>query len=170
MINHHNASGLATSRENPEVRRSAIAGRLRTLETSAFSDAIRAIARRLYFSTPTATTKEHEFLQEVAREECRVQMKQLQRLLGIAAQSTRPEDREALVDLVRHHCDVQRECLDVIVASDLETAAQGAGDVDIRQFERQRTRATKERALASLRRHFAALRALIDSIEAQPVQ
>lgn len=168
MIHHHNAAGLATVRKNAETARTVVA-RLRAQDTDMFVDALRTIARQLYFSTPTASEKDHDFLQEIAREERRVQMKQLQRLLGIAAQSTRPEHRLALVDLVRRHCDAQREQLDVLIANDLETEAQGYADCAARAFERTRTRATKERALDTLRRHFAALRALIDSIEAHPV-
>lgn len=173
MINHHNAARLATTRENPvgnrptSPRSRAVTERLRTLDTTAFNEGIRSVARRLLFSTPL---EHHKFLSELAREEERVQMKQLQRLLGIAATSSRPEDREAVVDLVRMHCDVQRELLGVEVAGDLETEAQGSADCAARAFERTRTRAAKERALETLRRHFAALRALIDSIEAHPVQ
>lgn len=167
MTHHHNARPLATVRQNPEGETSR---RLRAQDTQAFVAGLQQIARSLYFSTPRASAKDHEFLQEIAREEQRVQMKQLQRLIGIAALSTRPEHRLALVDLIRLHCDTQRECLDPVIASDLETEVQGPADVDTRMFERVRTRATKERALASLRRHFAALRALIDSVEAAPVQ
>jgi hypothetical protein len=166
MINHHNAEPLATVRTNPER---VISERLRAIDVESFATELQHIARHLYFSTPRAPEKDREFLQEIARAEQRVQMKQLQRLMAIASQSTRPEHRMALVDLVRRHCDTQRVCLDVVIASDVETEAQGPGDVDIRQFERVRTRATKERALASLRRHFAALRALIDSVESCPV-
>lgn len=167
MTHHYNAAPLATVRTDTE---SGASQRLRTTDEHAFVRGLQSIARQLYFSTPRASTKDHEFLQEIAREEQRVQMKQLQRLIAIAATSTRPEHRLALVDLIRLHCDTQRECLDVVAASDLETDAQGSADSDTRRFEHVRTRATKERALDSLRRHFAALRALIDSVESAPVQ
>jgi len=166
---HHNAAPLATDRTQPE-RRTTVAQRARTADNHTFVKGLQGIARQLYFSTPRATERDHEFLQEIAREEQRVQMKQLQRLISIAALSTRPEHRLALVDLIRLHCDTQRECLDVVIASDLETEVQGPADVDTRMFERVRTRATKERALTSLRRHYAALRALIDSVESCSVQ
>ncbi len=168
MLNHHDTERLATLRT--EAKPSAIATRLRGVDCVTFMDRLRSVARQLYFSTPYASKTDRQFLQDLARDEARVQMKQLQHLMAIASKSTRPEHKVALVDLVRMHCDVEQECLDVVVASDLETEVQGPADLDTRMFEHRRDRPSKERALASLRRHFAAIRALIDSIEAQQVQ
>jgi hypothetical protein len=172
---HNNASGLATARTEAkprsprrESKTRTLATRLRAADTATFTADLRTVARQLYFSTPSASQADRQFLQDVARDDVRVQLKQLQRLIAIAAESTRPEHRLALSELVRRHCDVQRECLDVVIASDHETEVQGAFDSSIRTFERHRTRAAKERALEHGRRHYAALRALLDSIEATP--
>lgn len=142
-----------------------LAKRLASIDGAAFVAALQTIARSLYMSAPRASDADRQFLQDIARGDQRVKMLQLQRLLAIAKGSTRPEHKVALEDLVRFHVQTTGEVLDPVVASDVETEAQGPADVDVRLFERHRDRPSKERALASLRRHYAALRTLIDSIE-----
>jgi hypothetical protein len=134
-----------------------------------FAEKVQHIARRLFFSARNLTSSDKQFLGDLARAERRYEMKALQRLIGIAERSDRPEDREALAELIRAECLRSTPAVrDVGVAFDLETRAQGEADVAQRAFERRRTRATKEAAIEKLTTHLYGLRASLDAVEATP--
>lgn len=136
--------------------------------SSGFVDELQFIARRLLVSAIGLPEADRQFLWDVARGEGRYRMVALQRLAGISCRSVKPEDREALAELVR------RECLcgvpsiyDVGLAFDLETKAQGEADVAQRQFERRPTLATRTAAIETLTGQYFATRASLDAVEAE---
>lgn len=121
------------------------------------------IARRLIF-TAAVSDADRQFLHDFARPEQRYPMKALQRLIHCARCSTRPEDREALAEMIRAHCIAGATVPDVRTALDVETAVQGPADVAAREFERQPSRTTRAVAIERHTAHQTALRAVLDSL------
>jgi len=135
-----------------------------------FSDEIRSVARRLFFSTPSASAADKQFLQDIARDECRYPMKAVERLARIAQQSTRPEHQDALAEVIRRRSLPIANRVDVGTAFDHELQAQTIADVAQREFERHPSKATKETVLERLAAHAVAIRESISAIMAARVQ
>lgn len=136
-----------------------------TLTGTAFEEQLQSLAQRLLSSVLGLTTADKQFLRDLARDEARYPMRTLRRLIGLAAMSVRPEDREALAELVRAEILAQTQsafCL--ATAFDHETEANGAADVAQRAYERERTRSTWEWCLSTLTRQMAATRQAIDAV------
>lgn len=131
----------------------------------AFLATLQFIARRLLFSVLGLTDDERQFLHDVARSEHRYRMIALQRLMAIAARSVKPEDREALAEVVRAWCLAGVPAVtDIRLAGDLETRAQGEHDVAWRAFEVSPSLVTCERAIETGTAHEYGLRAQRDTL------
>ncbi len=149
MTHQHNGSAVATARTHTEV---------------SFAEAIQSVARRLYFSCPKADTSDRQFLQDVMRGECRYPMKGLERLARVAQQSTRPEHREALAEVIREFSTPLPGTVSLATAFDDETRAQGIADLEQRRFERERSRARQEAAIEALHAQEIATREAITAV------
>lgn len=129
-----------------------------------FVAGLQTIARRLLFSTPRLASTDRQFLYDVARQEARFPMTGLRRLMAIAAHSTKPEDREALPELIRAECLVGVHAVDVAIAFDEETAAQGIADVAQRAYERHPSPTTQARVVEAFTAHLTGLRRSLDAV------
>lgn len=147
-------------RESPQPRR---------IDVRAFAEQVRLIAGCLFLSTPRLSEPDRQFLKDLRRDEVRYPMKAVERLAAIAQTSTRPEHREAFAELIRKHSTPMGEPMEVRMASDRETEAQGPCDVAVREFEQRPTLANKARAKDAIARHRIHLRELDDAVDATPV-
>ena len=152
------AASVAAARQNPEASRPT------------FAEEIQSIARRLIFSTPRASTSDRQFLQDVARDECRYPLKALERLSRIAQQSTRVEHRDALASLIIARTTPSDESTDLIAVSHLETIAESEANIAVHTFEHARTKAGWMVAREKVRAHLARLTVLAQAIERTAVQ
>ena len=133
-----------------------------------FSDAVTNIARRLILSTPRKNKSDADFLQDVARG--RYPMRALERMAVIAQQSTRQELRDELAGLVIVRAAAMEAVPELIVASALETRAQGEADCAVHALEHSRTRAAWLAAREKVRAHLTRLTVLAQAIERTAVQ
>lgn len=127
--------------------------------------ALQRLARALYFSAgPNISPRNREFLQDFARGEARYQLVALQRLIMCARASCKPEDREALAEIIRAELLADEPTKCVATAFDYETTANGEANNAQRQFERTRCRSSWERARDALMQQYAATRASLDAL------
>jgi hypothetical protein len=147
-----------------------VATRRTAAESSdAFTEGLSAIARKLLFSVPDLAPGDKQLLKDFARADARYPMKTLQRLITLSEHSTRPEDREALAELVRSRVIRGAQTPTVPDAFDVETVAQGLFNVEKRSFERHPDPVTKDRCVEAGTRELAAARAALDAVLAAPV-
>lgn len=129
-----------------------------------FERDVEHLARRLRLSVPGLTDGEVHHLKDVADQ--RYRFVSLQRLMAIAARSTRPDDREALAEFVRRECllgiDVIR---DRAIVGRLEVVAQGPHDVAWNEYTLNPSRENAQRATGTGRAHIHGLRAQLDHLE-----
>lgn len=139
-------------------------------QTSAedFASAVVSIARRLILSTPHKTHEDAQFLQDVARG--RYPMRALERMAVIAQQSTRQHLRDELAGLVLVRSVASESTPDIIIASALETRAQGDADCAVHALEHSRSRSAWMAAREKVRAHIARLMVLAQAIERTTVQ
>lgn len=137
---------------------------------STFARDLQLIARRLYVSAPTLPQSDRQFLKDVARDERRYGFISLQRLISCSRQSVKPEDREALPELIRGEIlsGVPLE-FNIAMAFDAETFAQGEADNAQRLYERRLCAASRDVAIEKLTVHHAALRASLDAVLANRI-
>jgi hypothetical protein len=123
------------------------------------------IARRLLFSSVGASDEQRDLLHDVARG--RYPMKTLAEMIAIARMSVKPEDREALAEMIR---GLLLEGVPAIseprIAGDLELRAQVEHDFAWRDFEFRQTRVTRDRAIETGTFHQFGLRAQLDVLHA----
>jgi hypothetical protein len=123
------------------------------------------IARRLLFSSVGASEEQRDLLHDVARG--RYPMKTLAEMIAIARSSVKPEDREALAEMIRGLLlDGVPAISDPRIAGDLEMRAQVEHDFAWRAFEFTQTRTTRDRALETGTLHQYGLRAQLDVLHA----
>jgi hypothetical protein len=136
-----------------------------------FVEQLAQIARNLRVSTPGLTDEESHLLKDVADE--RYQMVALQKLMSVSSRSRKPEDREALAELIRQRCVVGAVAVEnARLAGDLETQAQGEADTAWRAYEqslcpetgRARCRVTVERTREKMLAHYHGVRAVLDNL------
>jgi hypothetical protein len=133
--------------------------------SATFAGDLAQLARRLRVSVLGLSDSDQHLLKDVAED--RYPMKTLARLMAIAAHSVRPEDREALPELIRRECLVGvPSVLDARLVGRLETQAQGNHDLAWIDFEWSPSRITCERANETARAHFYGLRAQLDTLNA----
>lgn len=165
-------TSLVSTRQQSQLSAAAVYQRnaVRMAADRMKADVIRdlqTVARRLFFSTIDLDSSDRQFLQDFIRPECRYPMAALCRLISISSHSVRPEDREAVPEVLRGWIlRTVPAVYDVALVGDLETKAQGDHDVAWRAFERIRDRLTRERAIETGTAHFNGLRAQLDTLHA----
>jgi hypothetical protein len=128
---------------------------------------LRTAARQLYFSAVGVDAADRQFLQDFARDEERYQLVALQRLVAIARCSVKPEDREAIAEIIRGELlDGVPAVQDVQFAGELEMKAQAEHDLAWRAFELSPCRAHRDRAIETGTLHLHGIRAQLDAAHA----
>lgn len=127
------------------------------------ADDFGGIAHRFLGAVPSLAKREKQLLQDVVRG--RYTFTTLESLIAIARRSTDPALRELLAECIRGRLLVEDAApLDIQVALDFETAAQGPADVAAREFEKHPTRTTRERAISAHTAHLRGLRRVLDCL------
>lgn len=156
MAYANRAASSAAPRKNPEP-----AG-------SGFARDVAQLARGLRLSVLDLTDAERHLLKDVAEQ--RYPMKTLVTVMSICSRSYRPEQREALAELVRRECLRNAEVPhDVAAAFDLETQATAEAELPQREYERRRCPASKRFVLDRLLRQLHFTRAAIDVVHADQI-
>ena len=139
-------------------------------EPEQFDEGLAFLARRLRFSVAKLSDHESDLLSDYGRGasvdgEVRYRLRTFRALCEIAGRSNRPEDREALPELVRaeilRHARVQ-VCLRSAI--DEGTAAVGPALVAQRAFERNPCKAAWSALRDALLRQHAATRLALDAV------
>lgn len=139
-------------------------------EPESFDEGLGLLARRLRFSVADLDDGDRQLLADFGRGasrdgEVRYRMLTVRHLCAIAGRSTRPEDRDALPELLRaeilRHAGPQ---LCVGTAFDEETAAVGPADVAQRAFERNPCEAAWVVCRDTLMKQHAATRMALDAL------
>lgn len=141
----------------------------RTNGEPSFDEKLARITRRLRYSVTNLAADEQQLLDDYGRGasrsgEARYRLVTFRRLIAIARRSRRPEDREALPELIRDEIAEGGAPLDVEVAFDRETPAPGAADVAQRAFEQDPNPITRERCLEALDKQLATTRDARDAV------
>lgn len=103
-------------------------------ENDPFQDGLREIAQDAQRSVPDLTAREREWLQDMARKECRYPMPTVRKLCAILRRSRNAEHRELFAQLIRNECS--SGAIAVPAAFDLECPKPGRADVSQRAFEK----------------------------------
>lgn len=142
-------------------------------EPASFDLQLGHIARRLRFSVPNLDGREMRLLDEYGRGaslhgEGRYRLITFRSLLAIARRSRKPEDRDALAELVRGEIHRGTAPTSIELAFDAETGSTGPTDVEQRAYEHNPTPITWARCKAALEKQLAATRAALDAVNADP--
>jgi hypothetical protein len=155
MIYQQQAAPLAAEREKTEGG-------------GQFPAQIRFIAKQLFFSTPRISKRDRQFLSDLARDEVRYPMKAVERLAGIAKQSTRPAHQRAFAALIER-MSTPAAAVEFAKADMQETHLEGEANDAVVRFRHRPTKANQRALAERVDAHIAALRQLRDSALATPV-
>jgi hypothetical protein len=121
-------------------------------------------ARQLRLDVPDLTDEERHKLQDVA-DEGRYEWVTLRQMMAIARRARRLEVRGRLELLVRRECSLKNaQPIDVAIALDAETQAEGDANVAARAFERSKCRVSWERFVEKTMVHAQTAQIVLDAL------
>lgn len=116
----------------------------------AFDGALRTVARQLRQTIPDLTSRETEFLYDLAREEARYPMPTVRKLCALSRRCRNARVRESFAELIRQYSVPADANPSVTSAFDHELRATGPADIAQRNFERDRNPITYARCKEAL--------------------
>lgn len=152
---------------------SAAPASARTEPALDFDGRLATFARGLRLSVNDLTEQESELLTDYGRGasrdgEVRYRLRTFKALIGIARRSSRPEQREALAEIIRAELLADVASPSIATAFDAETPAPGQADVRQREFERNPNPTTWAACRDALMHQLAVTRRALDAVIAWP--